>query len=74
MPCYDCRDDLERKEQKKRLDEATRAACEMASYFCNCKGASCICDHPESMSLLSESTQKWIRRHSQEDAQRRRNK
>lgn len=67
MPCVDGREDLvrmeniqRRKEMKKRLDAATRAACEMSKL---------LSEHTLKTALSKESFF-WIMQHRAEDAHR----
>lgn len=60
MPCSDGRDTVDREQAKKRLDDATRVACELARMLTL-----------EQLQSVSQEAALWISEHFKLDEQRR---
>jgi len=60
MPCYDSRDDDDRKLTKERLDLATRVACELSKHLQKLESG-------EKHFYLSQETKNWIKEHKRVD-------
>lgn len=59
MPCYDPRDSQDVEDLKQRMQEATRAACELGKIlYKNC---------PHCLPLITTTTIKWLKRHERLD-------
>jgi len=61
MPCYDPREHEDRRTLQKRLDAATKAACDMTKVFEA---------YPELLLHLPADTIKWILEHKKLDEER----
>jgi hypothetical protein len=65
MPCRDGRDDEDREITRRRLDEATRAACDMAKMIHRLSIIYCGKDRViDFTNLLDKDTQHWIKEHN----------
>lgn len=58
MPCYDPREHEDRRTLQKRLDNATKAACDMSKVFH---------EYPKLLFDVSKETVLWILEHDQLD-------
>jgi hypothetical protein len=65
MPCYDSRTEEDAKIMQRRLDEATRAACELAQVLQSSLSAKGF------VGLVSAETFGWVRAHERADVKRR---
>ena len=61
MPCYDSRDDDDRRLTKERLDLATRVACELSKHLRRLESG-------EKYFYLSREAKDWIKKHERMDA------
>jgi hypothetical protein len=85
MPCYDSQTDEEGRESAqaarlyyreitKRLNEATRAACELGAHLEEVRALLLrepLADVRLRLPAISEETREWLREHRKDDAKRR---
>lgn len=64
MPCYDSRDDDDRKLTKERLNVAARVACELAKHLAAAE------DLALWLAPLSKEARDWIKEHNRLDEER----
>lgn len=64
MPCYDSRDDLDRYESRRELDEVTRVACNLVQYLRKMKL------DPAVIKDLDKETREWVKEHDEMDKER----
>lgn len=66
MPCYDSRDDDDRRDTQQRADDATRAACDLARVLHHYRPET----WKELQRFMHKSTLDWVRKHDEADARR----